>query len=139
MTWRLILPTAPDVRLSSNARRRGNVWEQREATEQAYLVAKLSITDQWFDGPRLLIALEARILVGWPKGKRGRLPDVDSLSPCIKPFIDALQGRVILNDNQLGRVSYEQTRLDAAATAIYPHGVTVIDLDVYEPMRLEVA
>lgn len=42
--------------------------------------------------------------------------------------VSALEGSLFVNDDQIQRVSYEQTRLDRATTdSLYPDGAVILD------------
>ena len=130
--YRIILAGAPPASLSANARRRSNYWEQREATRTALEAAQWQIRQQWAHG-LMDTAMSLHVLIGWPRGKKGTLPDCNQLASYVKPHIDALEGLVLVNDAQIQQATFEQTRLDAAAAVHYPDGVVMLDLSEYAP------
>jgi Holliday junction resolvase RusA-like endonuclease len=117
----LTIRQAPDVRLSANARRRGNYWEQRAVTSVEKAGAIYELNDQWPSDP-LDGDLSLLVRIIWPRGKGGRLPDVDQLGSYVKPHIDALEGLVVHNDDQFRRVAFEQQRADDITARYYPAG-----------------
>ena len=131
-TYRIILSGAPPACLSANNRRKGNVWQQRAATEAEKEAAQWQICEQWPHG-LMDQPIDLSVVIGWPKGRKGRLPDVDQLGSFVKPLIDALEGLVIVNDNQIQRVTFQQVRLDAAGAVHYPDGVVMLDLSEHVP------
>lgn len=92
----IVIPVAPPSSLSPNARRRGNVWEQREATrvmrEEAYYAAR-TIETRWTGGK---VHIHEHVI--WPKSKRN-LPDPDSVASLCKPILDGIIDAGILPDD----------------------------------------
>lgn len=130
MTSRIIIPYAPPAALSVNNRRRGNVWAQRAATEQVLWHALPAVREQW-PGDMLTGPLSLTVTVLWPCGRKGKLPDTDTLGSFTKPYVDALEHVAIDNDSQIERVTFTQQRLDRSTTETrYPDGAVVLDLEV---------
>ena len=101
-TVTITVPMAPPAALSPNARRRGNVWAQREATETLRQAAwaeaqNYRTTPSIALGPGLRkvfpmlpfdhVAIHEHVI--WPKS-RGVLPDPDALPTYCKAALDGI-------------------------------------------------
>jgi Holliday junction resolvase RusA-like endonuclease len=118
----LTIRQAPDARLSANKRsKRGGYYGREDATKTQRKDAGYEFQDQWIADP-LSGELSLLVRVIWPRGKRGKLPDVDGLGSYVKPLLDAMQGIVVVNDDQFRRVAFEQQRADAVTARYYPQG-----------------
>lgn len=87
---------SPSPKLSPNARRRGNVWEQREATaelrEAAHCFALTTRYDdawqevEWF-GSDCRVTVHEHVI--WPRSL-GTLPDPDAIATYCKAALDGI-------------------------------------------------
>lgn len=88
------IPMSPSPALSPNARRRGNVWAQREATkllrDVAWAAARdwfLTDTHRWNEPLADLVDVHEHIV--WPRSL-GTLPDPDALPTYCKAALDGI-------------------------------------------------
>ena len=89
----ITIPMAPPAELSPNARRRGNVWAQRSATETLREAARYSASGHeacmYANGEPKYQRCTIHEHVIWPKSK-GVLPDPDALPTYCKAALDGI-------------------------------------------------
>ena len=89
------IPGTPSPALSPNARRRGNVWAQREATRELREVTYWETLRLCADGGQVVVVVPFECPVSihehiiWPKSK-GVLPDPDSIATYCKAALDGI-------------------------------------------------
>lgn len=83
------IPMSPPLALSPNARRRGNVWEQRTATEELRKAAWAhALNDHAILVGLIASPVDVHEHIVWPKGQR--LFDPDGLSSMCKAALDGI-------------------------------------------------
>ena len=124
---RIIVNGVPSAALSPNASRMQHWGTKTRARNELAFSAWAAAYDVRPEEP-IEDPVSVTVRVCWPKGRKRM--DVDNLTACLKPMLDAFTRSKIWNDDkQVQQLDVQQERLDKAGLANWPGGCVVVDIE----------